>query len=169
MAIAIERGRATMATVSPATASARRSLSPYRSLRMVTSFGVNRSTKLGSAVRALIGPGLLRGLRSGDRRVARLARVPGFAREMHGPLGFHEADPTPGAVAEPILAEHLDAEPLESLDDLHEGVDDAPDVALACFHALDGLQRHPGGLRELLLVHPEQCPGGAHLHRRDHN
>jgi hypothetical protein len=48
MAMAIESGRATMATVKPASASALKSAAVYPSRSNVTSFGVNNSAKLGA-------------------------------------------------------------------------------------------------------------------------
>ena len=48
MAMAIESGSATIATVRPAMASARRSRQPIALAQTVTSFGVNSSTKVGS-------------------------------------------------------------------------------------------------------------------------
>jgi hypothetical protein len=45
MAIAIDSGKATIATVSPAIASERKFRPEYPSRSVVTSFGVNRSTK----------------------------------------------------------------------------------------------------------------------------
>ena len=48
MAMAIDNGSATIATVNPAIASARNCGQPYPSRRMVTSFGVNSSAKLGA-------------------------------------------------------------------------------------------------------------------------
>ena len=54
VAIAMDKGSATMATVSPATVSARSAARSYPSRRTVTNLGVNSSAKVGAARRGWV-------------------------------------------------------------------------------------------------------------------
>src|SRR5580704_17642577 len=107
---------------------------------MVTSFGVNSSTKLGSRARATIALRFL-----APREAASSARA---ARAFD----LLEAHPPTAAEAFGIGADELDTRGVEGLDHLRERVDDASYVAFARLHPLDRRQRHARQLGKLPLV-----------------
>ena len=53
-------------------------------------------------------------------------------------------------------------------DHLHQRIDDTANLAVGCFHPLDGRKREACQFGELALVDPEKGARGAHLLRRNH-
>ena len=79
-----------------------------------------------------------------------------------------QANAPPAAVAAGLLADQLDAGPVERLDHLDQGLDHAAHIAGAGLHPLDGRQRNAGEFGQGFLVNAKQRAGCPHLERRDH-
>src|SRR6185437_4121782 len=156
MAIAIDKGNATIATVRPAMTSARKSARRYPSRNTVTSFGVNSSAKVGcripwirsSAMLTAPAPVASRGRRQRGRD-ASIARTARWSR-------LFQADATPALFAACVLADQLDTRAIERIDHLHQRIDDAAHRALAGLHPLDGGQRHPGHRSQRPLIDAQE-------------
>ena len=82
-----------------------------------------------------------------------LVRLPGAAVRGLGLLVAHA--PT-AARTRGIVADELDSGAIERLNDLHERVDDAPDVSFARFHPLDGRQGYTREFSERSLIDSEE-------------
>src|SRR3546814_9370698 len=81
---------------------------------------------------------------------------------------FGQSNPSAAARARRVFADQFDAGPFQGGDDLDQCVDDAANLAIGRFHALDRRQGQPGQLRELALVKSEKGTRCPHLLRRDH-
>src|SRR6185312_14612722 len=86
-----------------------------------------------------------------------------------GRSSLAKAHTAPAGIASTVFADELDTGRVQSVDDLRQGVHDAPHIAFARLHALDGRQRHPrhGGQRS--LIDSNQSAGGAQLCCSDHD
>jgi hypothetical protein len=65
---------------------------------------------------------------------------------------LHEADAAATFSANHVVADQLNAGTIEGFNDFGERINDAPNVAAAGFHALDGRQRDAGQLGKLALI-----------------
>src|SRR5690606_22401313 len=129
MAIAIDSGRATMATVRPAMASARKLARPYPSRSTVISFGVKRSANPGAA-----GPRLAAWVVMSASVFPSPCQTCGNVGPCPARRHVLQPDAAPLALARRFLADQLDAGAVERIDDLDQAVDHAAHIAAARFH-----------------------------------
>jgi len=59
-------------------------------------------------------------------------------------------------LARRIIGDQFDTQGIERANELHEGIDIAPNDSLACLHALYGRKRQPRCFRELSLINLEE-------------
>ena len=179
MAIAIDSGSATIATVRPANTSARKSatavaLAPDGDELWQIEFGKGRPTKLvqlacvfacdahvanaplPTTLRCIVRP------RHRARRCVSSDLLPSMIIAGSRPHPTRrprllEPNATSAAFAARLFADQLDAGPIEGFDHLHQGLDHAANVAGARLHPLDGRQRNARKLGQGLWSMPSSA------------
>src|SRR3546814_794218 len=151
IAKAMARGRATIATVSPAMLSRRSRSNVYPSPRTVTSVGVNAVSRASY--------GFIFGLRFASLIVEH--RWHAVRRTSR--CGILQPDPAPGAVAGRILTDDLDSGGFQCIDHLHQRIDHAAHLPVRRLHSLDRRKRDVGQSSQLALVDTEKSTRRAHL------
>jgi len=83
--------------------------------------------------------------------------------------GILEAHTTALALAQGIVRDQLNAGDIERLDNLHQSLDDAADMALARLHPLNGRERNTRKISKPLLINAKERACRPHLCRSNHH